>query len=128
MEKEINGLKLGIAVIPIAAEVGSSSVTRTDKLKSGDVTGTQKAAADFSMHTTIYAILPLNDNGLYGKIGGGTVDVESTESLVTGAAYGDETVNFATIGVGLEKDLDNGGFIRFEGTYSDYENVELKSK
>ena len=128
IEKELDGgLSLGLAVIPVSAEVGSSSVTRTDKLKSGDVTGTQKASADFSMHTTIYALIPLGSNGLYAKIGGGFVDVESTESLVTGAKYGDESVNFGTIGLGFERDLDNGMFARFEGSYSDYESVELKS-
>mgnify|MGYP002884178174 FL=1 len=128
IEKELDGgLTLGVAVIPLSAEVGSSSVSRTDKLKSGDVTGTQRASADFSMHTTIYALIPLGSAGVYAKVGAGSVEVESTESLVTGAKYGDETVNFATIGLGFERDLDNGMFARFEGSYSDYESVELKS-
>ena len=128
LEKELDGgLTLGVAVIPVSAEVGSSSVTRTDELKSGDVTGTQKASADFSMHTTIYALMPLGTNGLYAKLGGGSVDVESTESLVTGAKYGDETVNFLTIGLGFERELDNGLFARFEGSFSDYDSIELKS-
>ena len=127
IEKDIDGLKLGIAVIPFSAEVGSSLKNRTDKLTGGDVTGSQKASADFSMHTTLYAIIPLGTNGFYTKIGGGTVDVESTESLITGAKYGDQTVNFGTIGIGFERDLDNGMFARFEGSYSDYENVQLKS-
>ena len=128
IEKELDsGLALGIAVIPVSAEVGSSEVTRTDKLKTGDVTGKQRASADFSMHTTVYALIPIGSNGLYAKLGGGSVDVESTESLVTGAKYGDESVNFATIGLGFERDLDNGMFARFEGSYSDYESIELKS-
>ena len=128
VEKELDtGLTLGVAVIPQSAEVGSSSVSRTDKLKSGDVTGTQRASADFSMHTTIYALMPLGSNGLYAKLGAGFVDVESTESLVTGASYGNQTANFATIGLGFERNLDNGMFARFEGSYSDYENIELKS-
>ena len=128
VEKELDsGLTLGVAVIPGSAEVGSSSVSRTDKLTSGDVTGTQRASADFSMHTTIYALIPLGSNGLYAKLGAGSVDVESTESLVTGAKYGDQTANFGTIGLGFEKNLDNGMFARFEGSYSDYENIELKS-
>lgn len=128
VEKELQGgLSLGIAVIPASAEVGSNAVTRTDKLKSGDVTGTQKASADFSMHTTVYALLPLGSSGFYAKVGGGSVDVESTESLITGAKYGDQSVNFGTIGLGFERDLDNGMFARFEGSYSDYESIELKS-
>ena len=126
-KKNDNGLTLGLAVIPFSAEVGSNSVSRTDKLTSGTTTGTNKASADFSMHTTFYALIPLGSNGLYAKLGAGSVDVESTESLVTGAKYGDQTANFGTIGLGFEKNLDNGMFARFEGSYSDYENIELKS-
>ena len=71
--------------------------------------------------------MPLGSTGIYAKLGGGSVDVESTESLVTGAKYGDETVNFLTIGLGFERELDNGLFARFEGSFSDYDSIELKS-
>ena len=126
-KKNDNGVVLGVAVIPFSAEVGSSLKSRTDKLTSGNVTGNQKASADFTMHTTVYALVPLGTNGIYAKVGAGMVEVESTESLVTGAKYGDETVSFGTIGLGFEKALDNGAFARVEGTYADYESVELRS-
>jgi hypothetical protein len=125
--KTAEGIVFGVAIIPMDAEVGSSSVSRTDKLTSGSVTGTQKAAAEFSMHTTFYANVPLYDSGAYLKLGAGFVNVKSTESLVTGAAYGDVDVNFGTIGLGYEKDLDNGMFARIEGAYSDYEEIKLTS-
>ena len=105
------GLSVGLAIIPMSAEVGSSSTQRTDKLTSGTVTGTQKASAEFSMHTTVYALVPMGSNGFYAKLGAGFVDVESTESFKTGASYGDETLNFATIGFGINKERDNGTFI-----------------
>lgn len=128
LEKVLDGgAVVGVALIPASAEVGSKLKSRTDKLTSGNVTGNQKASADFSMHTTIYALLPMGDSGFYGKLGFGFVDVESTESLVTGAKYGDDTANFATIGLGFQRDLDNGMFTRFEGSYSDYEQIKLKS-
>ena len=66
-------------------------------------------------------------DGAYLKLGAGFVDVKSTESLVTGAAYGDEKVNFGTIGLGVERDLDNGMFTRIEGAYSDYQEIKLTS-
>ena len=53
------GLSVGVAIIPMSAEIGSNSVSRTDKLTSGTTTGTNKASADFSMHTTFYALVPL---------------------------------------------------------------------
>ena len=126
-KKNDNGLTLGLAVIPFSAEVGSNSVSRTDKLTSGTTTGTNKASADFSMHTTFYALIPLGTEGVYAKIGAGFVEVDSTESLHTGAKYGDETVNFGTFGLGYERELANGAFARVEGSYADYETVELKS-
>ena len=127
-KKSEEGMVIGVSIIPMDAEAGSSSVSRTDKLKSGNVTGTQKASADFSMHTTFYAHIPLSYyDGAYLKLGAGFVDVKSTESLVTGAAYGDEKVNFGTIGLGVEKDLDNGMFTRIEGAYSDYQEIKLTS-
>ena len=125
--KTEDGLVLGIAVIPVDAEVGSSSITRTDKLKTGDVTGAQTAAAEFSGHTTLYANVPLGGSGAYLKLGAGFVNVKSTESLTTGAKYGDQDVNFGTIGLGFERDLDNGMFTRVEGSYSDYEEISLSS-
>ena len=128
LEKKMDdGLVLGVAVIPFSAEVGSSLKSRTDKLTGGNVTGNQKASADFSMHTTFYGLVPIGTDGVYAKVGAGLVKLESTESLITGAKYGDETINFATIGVGYERDLVNGAFARIEGSYANYESVELKS-
>jgi len=125
--KTDSGLSLGLAIIPMSAEIGTNSVSRTDKLTSGTVTGTNKASADFSMHTTIYALMPMGSNGFYAKLGGGFVDVETTESLKTGASYGDESLNFATIGFGINKERDNGTFVRAEAAYTDYEEFTLKS-
>jgi hypothetical protein len=126
--KTADGVVFGIAVIPMDAEVGSSSISRTDKLTSGAVTGAQKAAAEFSMHTTLYANIPLSFyDGAYFKLGAGFVKVKSTESLVTGAKYGDEDIKFGTIGIGFERDLSNGMFARIEGAYSDYEEIKLTS-
>lgn len=122
-----DGLVLGIAVIPGEAEIGSSSESRTDKLTSGTVTVTNKAAAEFSNHTTLYTNIPLKGSDAYVKLGLGFVNVKSTESLGTGAQYGDENINFGTIGLGYNRTLDNGLFARVEGSYSSYEEISLNS-
>jgi len=126
-EYNLGMVSLGVAVIPMEAEIGSESLTRTDKLTGGDVSGQQKASAEFSMHSTVYALVPLGSSGFYAKIGAGQVDVKTTEALVTGAKYADKTLDFTTIGFGSEKDLSNGMFIRAEGAYTDYDKIELKS-
>jgi len=122
-----SGVIIGLSVIPMDAEISSNSLSRTDELTAGSSTVTNKASAEFSGHSTLYLLLPINDSGLFGKVGIGRVDVKSTESLGTGAAYGDKVVNFKTIGLGYKKDLSDGMFARFEGSYSDYESIELKS-
>lgn len=125
---EGGGLTLGVAVIPAEAEIGSNSLARTDILTDNSGSSvTNKASAEFSGHTTVYIALPVRDTGFYLKAGMGQVDVQTTESLGTGAAYGDQSIDFVTIGAGYERSLDNGLFARVEGTYADYDKVELKS-
>jgi hypothetical protein len=126
-KKTDRGFSLGVAVIPMSAEIGSKSVSKTDKLTSGTVTGQNKASAEFSMHTTVYALVPMGSNGMYAKIGAGTVSVDTTETLTTGAAYGNTDVTFATIGLGFNKDRDNGTFVRAEAAFTEYEDFKLES-
>jgi hypothetical protein len=122
-----NGLTIGVALMPGKAEIGTKTATRTDKLQTGSSSVTQKAQAEFSGHTTIYAHVPIGSSAFYGKLGGGFVDVDTNESLGTGASYGNESVSFATVGLGFQRDMSNGLFMRAEATYSDYEKFELKS-
>ena len=121
-----SGIAFGVAVIPGEAELGSNSTTRTDKLTSGTSTVTQKAQAEISGHTTVYALFPVINENLYLKVGAGSVDVETNETLGTGAAYGNQSVNFATLSLGLQRDL-GGLFMRAEIGHTDYEEVHLKS-
>ncbi len=121
-----NGFAVGVEVIPGEAEIGAKTTSRTDKLTSGSSTVTQKAQAEISGHVTAYAILPVMSAG-YLKLGAGSVDVETNETLGTGAAYGNASVSFGTVALGFQKTADNGLFFRGEVGYTDYEEVVLKS-
>lgn len=123
------GIAVGVAVIPGEAELGSRNTTRTDKLTSGSSSVTQKAQAEISGHVTLYAIVPVMDimnGGVYLKGGVGSVDVESNETLGTGASYGNQSVDFITAGVGYQKDV-AVGFVRAEVGHTSYDKVSLKS-
>ena len=61
----------------------------------------------------------------YLKAGYAMTSIDTTETLATGTAYGNETVNGYTVGAGLSQDTDNGGFWRLEATYSDYEDADF---
>ena len=53
------------------------------------------------------------------------VNVISEESLATGGAYGDATVEGLGLGIGYQYDLDDMGiFVRAEVTASGYEDVK----
>ena len=96
-----------------------------------DQTGTAAAAsrtntakATFSDKNTVY-IQARMLGGLYTKIMYHNVNVISEESLATGGAYGDATVEGLGLGIGYQYDLDDMGiFVRAEVTASGYEDVK----
>jgi len=47
--------------------------------------------------------------------------------LGSGSSYGNATLEGLMAGVGYEKDLDNGLFIRAEVNYVDYDNISLNA-
>ena len=96
-----------------------------------DQTGTAAAAsrtntakATFSDKNTVY-IQARMLGGLYTKIMYHNVNVISEESLATGGAYGDATVEGLGLGIGYQHDFDDLGiFVRAEVTASAYEDVK----
>ena len=85
-----------------------------------------KVKVEFEDLTSIYAGVTLFEN-FYAKFGAMTVDVVTKESLGTGSEYGNTSMDGTMIGVGGQADLPNGMFIRGEGTYMDFDAVELVS-
>ena len=51
--------------------------------------------------------------------------IDTTETLATGSTYGNEDVTGFLIGLGMNKDINNGTFFRTELTYTDYEDVTI---
>ena len=92
-----------------------------DSATSGtDITNTVKVS--FKDHTSIYANLNLTENA-YLKAGYVMTTAATQENLGTGGAYGDEDISGYTVGIGYQHNLDNGFFVRAEGTASDYDDV-----
>ena len=114
------GIALGVDYIPVEAELGSGTGANDD----AETTGANKASAEITGHLTLYALVPMGDT-FYLKAGYAMTSIDTTETLATGTAYGNETVNGYTVGVGLAQETDNGGFWRIEGTYSDYEDADF---
>ena len=87
----------------------------------------QVVKVSFSDMTTFYGTLNVTEN-LYIKAGIGEVDLLTKETLGSGGTYGDTTLDFNVLGLGYNKDLTNGVFVRAEGNYMDFDDVKLNSK
>ena len=122
---------VGIDYVPFDADVSSATKTRTDVETS--VTGTatttstsrtQSAQAEITDHTTAYIEV---GNNLYLKAGYVQVTVNTKESLGTGSSYGNADLNGTLLGAGFRGGGDSGLYYKLEGTYTDYDTLNLTS-
>jgi len=122
-----NGLAIGLDFMPAEAELGSGKNERTDTDTddASDTAGTNKVSAELTSHTTLYLSKSLGDSGAYVKGGVAMATIDTTETLATGSVYGNEDVTGFLIGLGMNKDINNGTFFRTELTYTDYEDVAI---
>ncbi len=129
----LGGVTLGFDYIPGSADVSSDTKSRTDTETS--VTGTttetttkraQSAQAEIENHMTLYATYELAE-GFYVKGGYVQVDLNTLESLATGSKYGNETINGLLIGAGFESDMADNMFVRGEVSFTDYDDVSIRS-
>ena len=127
IEKENDaGLTFGFEFVPVDADLGSGKNVRTDTDTddSSDTAGTNNVSAEVTGHMTAYILVPAGNN--FVRFGLIQADVDTTESLATGTKYGNESVNGMVVGVGFDREKDNGTFFRVEGTYTDYEDVTFQ--
>ena len=123
-----DAISVGLDYIPLSADVSKNTKSRTDTETS--VTGnaatvatsrTNKAQAELTNHTTLYANYMLTDT-MFLKAGVAYVELDATESLGTGSKYGTEDIYGTVVGVGAKQDN-----IRVELLYTDYEDISLTS-
>jgi hypothetical protein len=111
---------LGVDYVPHSLDTETTENIQTTTTASA--TGTNKVQIDFEDYTTVYAAVYLNEN-VYAKAGYVQVDAITNEVLATGGSYGNKTFDGYTLGLGYNRDLDNGAFVRFEGNYTDFYGV-----
>ena len=56
---------------------------------------------------------------------GRVLDVITKEKLASGSQYGNTTLSGQFVGLGVEKNMDNGLFVRVEGNVTQYQNIKL---
>ena len=121
-------IAVGLDYIPMTADVSNKTKSRSDTETSVSGTAaststarTNKAQAELENHLTLYANYMLNDT-YFVKAGLAFVELNTTESLGTGAKYGNEDIFGGVFGIGAMSDNH-----RFELIYTDYEDISLTS-
>jgi len=127
IEKELGRLAIGVDYVPSALETETSE-TIVDDLDGASASAkkTNKVQVDFENLTTIYLALNVTENA-YIKAGFTQVDITTNESLATGSTYGNTDIDGTSVGIGYNKDFDNGMFVRAEGNYMEFDGASLTS-
>jgi len=125
IEKELDtGVTVGLDVVPYGAKVAdfNNARTDTDTDDASDTAGNNKGDINFKNLVTLYASKNL-DNGMFAKFGVSRMTIETDESVATGSTYGDENIMGITVGLGAQRDLNDGAFVRVEGNVSRFKGA-----
>ena len=104
----------------------NSAAENLNTISHSETSKLNKIKVEFSDLTTGYVGLFVTEN-LYVKAGVSQVDIITKENLGTGSVYGDTSIDGVTVGMGYNKTLDNGIFLRAEGMYTQYDGASLTS-
>ena len=122
--------RVGISYVPYALESETTESTQRSLTAAqggtGEANRTQKVQVDLQDLASLYLSL-YTDAGFFVKVGAMQGDLITNESLDSGSTYGNATLEGVMAGVGLERNLDNGMFIRAEVNYSQYDNITLNA-
>jgi len=125
IEKELDtGITVGLDVVPYGAKVAdfNNARTDTDTDDASDTAGNNKGNVNFKNLVTLYASKDLA-NGMFAKFGVSRMTVETDETVATGSTYGDENIMGIMIGLGAQRDLNDGAFMRVEGQVSRFQGA-----
>jgi len=125
IEKELDtGIIVGLDVVPYGAKVAdfNNARTDTDTDDASDTAGNNKGNVNFKNLVTLYASKDLA-NGMFAKFGVSRMTVETDETVATGSTYGDENIMGIMIGLGAQRDLNDGAFMRVEGQVSRFQGA-----
>ena len=129
IEKELGMITLGVEYVPTAFESDTAETAKQDK-RTDDVEtiteSTNKVQVDLENMYTLYVSFNVTDNA-YVRACISSIDVMTNEDLGTGSSYGNTSLDGTVLGVGYEKDLNAGLFVRVEGEYREFDGVSLTS-
>ena len=120
-EGDLGPLTLGLDVVPFKIKLGDGKRTDTtsDANETTQEDGEVRAEANLDFLTTVYAHYPIGD--WYAGLGYHMTEVSTDEALHT-SSYGDQNLNGIQYAIGK-----NSGSLRYELSYSDFDDISLTS-
>jgi hypothetical protein len=133
-------LRVGVSYVPYALESETNSSFRAEGETGDSATGnnggnespytpkasfTQKVQVDIEDLTTYYASYHMGE--FYVKAGIIEADLITNETLESGSAYGNAQLEGTFYGVGFDKNLSDGIFVRGELGQTDFDSIKLTS-
>ena len=138
-----SGVRVGLSYVPYALESETTDNTRNDNCSRDNTDGKtgsnvctptkQQVQIDVEDLVTMYVAYHHNlDLGLIDSVfvKGGIIegDVITKEKLSSGSKYGNATLSGQFVGLGVEKNMENGLFVRVEGNVTAYQDIKLKNQ
>ena len=119
IEGDVGPLKVGLDVVPFKISLGEGKRTDTtsDSNEFTQEDGTVTAEATLDFLKTIYVHYPVGD--YYAGLGYHMTDV-STDEKLHNSSYGDDSIEGIQYAVGK-----NSGNLRYEVSYSDFDDISL---
>jgi len=135
------GLRLGLSYVPYALESETTQNTRFDNCGVRDpalgvdhsglcAKTVNKVQVDLEDLISMYVAYHHElDNmflsSVFVKAGVIQADVITKENLASGSAYGNTTLDGEFVGLGLEKNMNNGLFLRAEANVTSFDSIKL---
>tara|TARA_B110000091_G_C13739729_1_gene442782 strand:- start:239 stop:1012 length:774 start_codon:yes stop_codon:yes gene_type:complete len=134
-----SGLRLGLSYVPYALESETTDNARNNMCTNNDgkvhvacTVTNQTVQIDVEDLVTLYVAyhhevdLGFVDS-VFIKAGIMEADIITKEKLASGSEYGNTILEGQLLGLGAEKNLDDGMFVRFEANMTQYDSIKLSN-
>lgn len=117
-------ISFGVSYVPHSSDSEEAVNVQNQEAHAFTAEATNKVKVSFEDLVTVYALANLNEN-VYLKAGIMQVELITEESLGTGGAYGNDTLEGYTFGLGYNHNYGDGMFVRAEAAYIDIDGTTL---
>jgi len=117
-------ISFGVSYVPHSSDSEEAVNVQNQEAHAFSAEATNKVKVSFEDLVTVYALANLNEN-VYLKAGIMQVELITEESLGTGGAYGNDTLEGYTFGLGYNHNYGDGMFVRAEAAYIDIDGTTL---